>query len=236
MATTQKSSFWSVTINNPTPADEENINVARQKGWKVTGQLERGEEGTLHYQLAIRTNQIRFSAMKKAFPRAHIEVAKNARALETYVHKAETREGPLLEQDDLYPSLSQLWDLIYQQLAEKRIVDTQVLYETHRYIRGFDDDTYEAGLALWHSLNTIPLDAFDQIIRILITKGYHVESMASNPQNRFAWRYYHEQLMARACWREKNLVTRHNNALQENDSSESIQTAEIPTITESESP
>lgn len=35
--TTLRASCWSLTINNPTAADEEQINLARQRGWKVEG-------------------------------------------------------------------------------------------------------------------------------------------------------------------------------------------------------
>lgn len=74
--------YWSLTINNPTPDDEERIALARQRGWRVEGQLEKGEEGTPHYQLCLDCGaQQRFSAVKKAFPRAHIEAAKSAVAL-----------------------------------------------------------------------------------------------------------------------------------------------------------
>lgn len=46
--TDDRHSKWSVTINNPTEADEDSIHRARQKGWKVWGQKEVGEEGTEH--------------------------------------------------------------------------------------------------------------------------------------------------------------------------------------------
>lgn len=79
---TDRATAWSLTINNPTEADEENIQHARQKGWKVIGQLEQGENGTKHYQLLVKTPRIRFGGVKKEFPRAHVEVARNVAALE----------------------------------------------------------------------------------------------------------------------------------------------------------
>jgi len=72
---TDRATVWSVTINNPTPSDEEGIALARQRGWQVEGQKEKGSEGTEHYQLMVKTPQVRFSAVKKAFPRGHIEAA-----------------------------------------------------------------------------------------------------------------------------------------------------------------
>lgn len=81
----QRARAWSVTINNPTQTDEYDIAQARLKGWKVEGQLEKGEQGTTHYQLLVKTPQVRFSLIKKAFPRAHIEVCRNLTALTAYV-------------------------------------------------------------------------------------------------------------------------------------------------------
>jgi len=52
----------------------------------------------------VKTPQVRFSAVKKAFPRAHIEVARNPAALATYVSKEETRVGQLPGKSELYPS------------------------------------------------------------------------------------------------------------------------------------
>jgi hypothetical protein len=57
-----KATNWSVTINNPTKSDDEYIALARQKGWKVEGQLEMGDSGTQHFQLLVTTKgQQRFT-------------------------------------------------------------------------------------------------------------------------------------------------------------------------------
>lgn len=178
--TTQRSSCWSVTINNPTPSDEEAIQLARQKGWKVEGQLEKGEGGTLHYQLAVRTPQVRFSALKRQFPRAHIEVARNAAALSQYVTKEETRQQSLPQSQEMYPSLSKLWNLIYEYICDNAptLVDnTQRLYIPSRMDK---------------------LTIFDEAIKHLIERGYHVESMGVNPQVRTAWKLYSHALFARS--------------------------------------
>lgn len=95
-----RATCWSLTINNPTKSDEEWIQQARQKGWQVEGQLEKGKEGTEHYQLMVKTPQVRFSAVKKQFPRAHIEIARNPAALAQYVAKEETREADLPKASD----------------------------------------------------------------------------------------------------------------------------------------
>jgi len=105
-----RSSCWSITINNPTQNDDHNIAEVRQRGWKVDGQIEKGESGTVHYQLILTTPQVRFSSVKKAFPRAHIEPARNREALLKYVQKSESRLGQLQVPQEKYPSQLQVFD------------------------------------------------------------------------------------------------------------------------------
>jgi hypothetical protein len=90
---TQRSTCWSITINNPTAADDELVRTATNEyAWikEIIGQKEVGENGTEHYQLCVRTNQVRFSQLKSVFSRAHIEPARNMLALQKYVVKPET--------------------------------------------------------------------------------------------------------------------------------------------------
>lgn len=174
--TTQRATCWSVTINNPTFEDEEAIAIARQMKWKVEGQLEKGKEGTLHYQLLVRTPQVRFSALKKQFPRAHIEVARNTVALENYVNKEDTRESALPTSQEMYPSLSKFWTLVVNEIdAYNRTADMS--YDTH-----------------------IPLTlaGLDYATERLIYKGYHVESTSVNPQVRASWNKFASAIAARA--------------------------------------
>lgn len=88
-----KASCWSITINNPTSEDLEAWKNAKLLNWvkDVQGQLEQGENKTPHVQGLLKTEYIRFAQVKKAFPRAHIEPAKNKHALAQYVQKEETR-------------------------------------------------------------------------------------------------------------------------------------------------
>lgn len=151
-----RSNCWSVTINNPNRSDEENIAQARQKGWKVYGQLEKGESGTPHYQLMIRTPQVRFSALKKAFPRAHIEVSRNPAALEAYVQKDETRQAPLSVSQDKYPTQSQ----VYRWFAF--------------YYRDIKKDKPSA----------TNLEIFDVMCAQKIRQGFYIDANVMNPQIR----------------------------------------------------
>lgn len=182
-ATTAKSTFWSLTINNPCDLDEENINLARQKRWRVEGQKEKGANGTEHYQLLLHTPSVRFSAVKKAFPRAHIEIAKNVFALSQYVKKAETRIDSLKKESDKYPSLSKFWDLVSIELFNPKLNPLGLPAS----LRGKD----------------ILLHAFDIACSILIRKGYFIESMASNPQVRSSFSKYGFSILERSA---KNIV------------------------------
>jgi len=175
MTTQARASCWSITINNPSAADEENINLARQKGWKVEGQLEVGEQGTPHYQLKVNTPQVRFSAVKKAFPRAHIEIAKNVYALEQYVHKEETREGELVQTSDRYPSMQKLWDMFSDYIEEHRLNLAK---------ESWDEDTF--------------LQEFDLFIKDAIIDGYVVETMAVNPQIRACVKKFGREILIRS--------------------------------------
>lgn len=178
---TDRATAWSLTINNPVAADEEQIAAARQKGWKVEGQLEKGESGTTHYQLLLRTPQVRFAAVKKQFPRAHIEIARNVVALASYVTKEETRVGSLRTSQEQYPSLSKLWDLIYDELSTEWSGPAEDEIDRRRII------TDKQRLAI-----------FDDVCLTLIHKGYHIETMAVNPQIRSCFAKFAPALLARS--------------------------------------
>lgn len=61
--------------------------------WFV-GQLEKGEEGTVHLQAAIGyENAVRFSTIKKVVPQAHIENSKCGGSAAAYCCKDDSRVG-----------------------------------------------------------------------------------------------------------------------------------------------
>lgn len=209
MTTTARATLWSITINNPTPEDDEAIALARQKGWQVLGQKEQGEkDGTLHYQIALKTPQLRFSAVKKHFPRAHIEVAKQPVALLNYVVKEATRVGGLQEQQNKYPSLSTFWDLVFDYLngIGKDGLDYVELADGN--VRMFKTDRHK----VWTSK---PLSILDEATSDLIVKGFHVEGIAGNPSIRSQWNLFRDAIMLR-CYAKK-----YNEALD-------VQHAEVP--------
>lgn len=175
--TTQRGTCWSVTINNPTDSDTEQVKQAQARsGWKVEGQLERGEGGTPHYQLIVRTPQVRFSALKKAFPRAHIELARNAAALALYVTKEETRVAQLPTSQEKYPSISKYFDLVWDVINE------------HPHMSEF----HRPGKRL-----AIPGNALNRATAILIQRGYFVEHHATNPMVINSWKLFHDSFLVR---------------------------------------
>lgn len=169
--TDSRATNWSVTINNPVAEDEDSIGIARQKGWQVEGQKERGENGTEHYQLYVNTrSQQRFSALKKAFPRAHIEVARNVQKLKEYVVKEETRIGKIPE--SRYPSQAQVWKWFQEYFDACKPMG-----------EGIDDEEL--------------LVIFDNMVRTKIREGYYVELMAVNPQIRSVIKMFGRSIVAR---------------------------------------
>jgi len=139
--TTGRSTCWSITINNPTPDDL----LCTTVGWKLTGQHEVGAEGTPHFQGMLRTPQVRFSAVKRAFPRAHIEVAKNEQALVKYVSKEETRVATHEQQLNMFTAqtlIATKWDWEHYETYYNKdplgYVDYLVSEEVERGVRGIE--------------------------------------------------------------------------------------------------
>jgi len=211
-----KATNWSVTINNYTPKDDENIAQARQKGWSVEGQKEIcPTTGTPHYQLFVKTKgQQRGTAMKKAFPRGHIEVARNVEDLKNYVHKPETADGVIPGRNDLYPSLQTMWDMFY---------DWLVLDQNYKEFCSVGPDA--------------KLVMFDKFIGEKITQGYVLETMAVNPQMRSCVKLFGREIAIRSKTRRQtadrqtaeNIISSSSitaNGIHQNE--ESHQSAEIP--------
>jgi len=200
-----KATNWSVTINNPTKNDDEYIALARQKGWKVEGQLEVGTNGTQHFQLLVTTKgQQRFTALKKAFPRAHIEVCRDITALRKYVNKEDTRIGELAIESQQYPSLQTLWDLYAEWLNDKD--------------------------AWWNWNGEKALEQFDLFIAQKIEQGYIVETMAVNPQIRSCVKNYFVPIIYRSNLRRQtpDRQTAENNISSSNINAESSQEICLP--------
>lgn len=191
--TTNKARCWSITINNPTEADQSRIQLLSSerwfKGWN--GQIEKGKEGTEHIQGMLRTDSVRFAQIKKALPRAHIEIARNEKALEQYVSKAETRvaEMPAITVFDPKVISKRIADEIYNQIQEQ--------HGTEAARNWFLDDRYEhAGIqSYWDKLDA--LFWLDRIAVKLIKEGHYVEMYAANPAVRAAYKLYFRAMIIR---------------------------------------
>lgn len=214
-----RGSCWSITINNPTEKDDEEIARARQKKWQVLGQKEVGENGTPHYQLMVRTPQVRFAAVKKTFSRAHIELAKNPGALATYVHKEDTRLSPLQSSQDLFPSLCKFWELILMYITKIKCLDLDI--EDDDLVESIIDHNGETNEMNFERKD--PLKIFDEASAYLIRRGYNVETLAVNPQTRAAWKTFYSSIIYRQILLDRKAA---------HDAIPSVQTARQPDTAE----
>lgn len=164
---------WSVTCNLKSISRDtvdSCIAAAESLGWGVVGQLEMGEEGTPHYQLMVKTPQVRFAAVKKVFPTAHIEGARNRSALANYVTKEDTRIESLKPIEMKYVTYPMLRNKFFEWLLQEHDLES---YTTD----------HDQRLKLW-----------DTFIGESIALGMEVDLLGMNPQNRACvakyWVYY----------------------------------------------
>lgn len=88
-----RSRDFALTVNNPDlHYFDDKFDAGRMRS--IAGQLERGEHGTLHYQACVSyKGTTRLSAVRAAFPGAHVTVRRRTREeLFAYCTKEETRE------------------------------------------------------------------------------------------------------------------------------------------------
>lgn len=184
----ERATCWSITINNPS---EEELKPSLPAKWSMSGQLEKGEEeGTVHYQGMLKTPQVRFSAVKQVFPRAHIEVARNKQALEKYVHKEETRLSTVNDHSSNIPSLFD-----YQHTIARKWNRTDFAVYVERHDGKLSDDD-------------IALQYVDDLVANDIRAGVcGVEYIAINPMWRSAWKKFWRAMIHR----EQVLISQENN-------------------------
>jgi len=152
---------WSVTLNMKSVSREtceHQIEQAKQANWGVQGQIEEGAEGTPHYQLLVKTPQVRFSALKRVFPTAHIEKARNVKALEAYVHKEEGRLEGMKTIERKFVQFPEVRKKFFLWIIE----------EGHEQV-----SDYDRKLALW-----------DEFISLSIRERIECDVIGVNPQYR----------------------------------------------------
>lgn len=182
-----RATCWSVTINNPTEAD---MSPALPAGWTLEGQMETGVEGTQHFQAMLRTPQVRFSAVKKVLPRAHIEVARNKQALAKYVQKEETRAGEYQVMKSSIPTLFE-----YQETVA-------AVWNMEEYNRRVNDSIQRLEVP---DMDEIAMRYLDDIVASHIEAGMRgVEYIAINPMWRSSWKKFWRSIIKRnASFREE---------------------------------
>jgi len=177
--TKERGTCWSIVINNYTE-EELKLNIP---GWKLRGQPEVGKNGTRHYQGMLLTPQVRFSQVKRQFPRAHIEIARDRTALAKYVQKEDTRVGEYKE-DNGIPTL---WE--YQTIVANE-------WDNDEFERRTNDDPYAKRFK--YDNGAIALEYVDEICSQLIEGGSKgLEFVAINPMWRSAWKKFYRSIIKR---------------------------------------
>lgn len=185
-----KASCWSVTINNPTEDDFRAWNALKGYPWvkEVLGQVEKGEkEETPHIQGMVKTQHVRFSQVKKALPRAHIEKARKEAALAAYVQKDETRVAAI-------PTSK----VATQQDIQKRIMKMTL----DKYLSTGGENSKDSFYA-WLQIEMVRNRHFseswlDAAVKALILEGYFgIEFVICNPQVRLAFKKYFSEIIIR---------------------------------------
>lgn len=128
---------WSLTVFDPA----EYGMLQAKDAWPLWVKGAKGQEeecpstGKHHWQVALLTEQVRWSSIHKWLPTAHIELAKNKQALLQYVNKPETAvEGTKfnLENDKVHLALHQQLELfarcylVAEDEIKKMIMDTTI--------------------------------------------------------------------------------------------------------------
>lgn len=168
-----RATCWSITINNPEDKELECI----IPGWKLKGQFEQGEEGTRHFQGILKTPQVRFKAVKRAFPRAHIEQARNAKALALYCSKEETRVATF--EASGVPSIYEYQGIVASRWTEQQFDEFKDMYHN----KHIDD---------------VAMIYLDSICSQMIREGHRaIEFIAINPMWRSSWKKFYRSIIAR---------------------------------------
>jgi len=162
-----RATAWSVTMwmTDETGYTPDTINIFTQNmpnEWAIEGQMEKGKDsGDLHYQLLLKTPQTRGTRVAKFFPKCHIEDAQKFHALQTYVHKEDTRVGEFKTVENRSPQ----WSVV-------RLTFFKWLIKEEPSI-GFFGHTDDERMRLW-----------DKFIGLSIREGMMVDVIGVNPQYR----------------------------------------------------
>lgn len=194
-STSERGGCWSITINNPTTEDETHIASLKDQPWfkSFKSQLEQGTDGTKHIQGCLLTTQQRFSAIKKALPRAHIEIARNALALTKYVAKPDTR---LAERGEVVRDIPTLFE--YQAIVASELTISDVELRQDKYERS----------KIFKDSGDVALEVVDAVVAKHIRNGMRgVEYIAINPMWRTSWKKFWRSIIERNAQRSELCVS-----------------------------
>lgn len=203
---TDRATAWSITINNPTDADKQRVELLKVNKWfrEWKAQEEVGAEGTPHIQAMLRTEQVRFATIKKALPRAHIEIARNIQALANYVHKDETATG----------NREHIKNDNNDNMLEQAILN-YVVHELNKHLFGEEETwkvlteeypTNKQLLRVFKEMN--PLTVLDEVAADLIAyKGARIEMLVSNPLVRNAYKKFFWAIVIRNARQVKKTIS-----------------------------
>lgn len=169
----QRSTYWSVTFFN----GEENQELPPK--WKLEGQLEDcPETGKPHYQGMLHTPQVRWTQVKKQYPKAHIEVCRDPVALQKYVHKTRTRHQTVDK------TVSDIVD-------HSKITRTKYFEDVLEFIYNNFENEVEAILYLDEDYSFMT-----KVVNAMIEAGadWAYASMAVQPITRAIWRDYRQSM------------------------------------------
>jgi len=205
--TSDKGVCWSITINNPSPQDLDEWERLRALPWvrSTSGQMEEGEQGTQHLQGMVRTHSVRFSQVKKALPRAHIEKARSEAALAKYVVKEDTRLSALPAtkvatvmdvQRDLYSTTCLFLRIIPIETTSTQLEEAIEEAET------------QTRLQQGRNYTPFAKRMFDRAVSSLIRRGYYgVEFVCANNQVRTAFISHFSSIIIRE---HEAFINRHS--------------------------
>ena len=180
---------YSVVINNPTDTDKEQIESARALGWRVVGQLEKGDNGTPHYQLCI-TAPVEWKQMKSHFKRANIQEAEDPEALEKYCTKKATR---VLDLTNVKPKSKKR-----EQYSSADFYN-DVFQEIHEQFAEASDELVK---------NVSNLLTYDLAVnQLILQSGYDIAVRATRPDVRSAYRKYRYAMWS--VWYNDNIGSEH---------------------------
>lgn len=196
-----KATSWIITLNNPTQMEITSWENIKQNHFvkEAVGQIEEGENGTPHIQGYIRTDNVRFSQIKKLFPRAHIEITKNAIAAKQYCQKTDTRKEKLVT-SEINTSIHRA---VYEQCIHWFRYNKVGTKETD-WVTALEDvkDERSARISMLASVDNLHESVrekiFDTAISMMIISGVkHIEFMAVNNLTRSAFKKYFSAIIIR---------------------------------------